>query len=166
MTKSKSEETQEAAKALETAGREYGKHSGPRSTELERDAFSRDLRVAALRYARAYQAEARELGLVPEYERVKCKKYEPALGQWTNVHAARARCAELLSAHINVARTTAASITAADIDDDVINEAIAQLDTDIAILHAALKIRRGPLAAKMRESAAEIIRARNIEVFK
>lgn len=68
---SKSDKTASAARALETAAREFGKHSGPQSTELERDAFSRDLRTAAIRYARAYVDEARELGLIPEYERVK-----------------------------------------------------------------------------------------------
>jgi len=66
----KSDETAKAAEALETAGREYGKHSGPTSNQTESEAFGRDLRTAALRYARAYQAEARELGLIPEYERV------------------------------------------------------------------------------------------------
>jgi hypothetical protein len=62
-------ETAEKMRCLEIAGREYGKHSGPGSTPLERGAFSRDLRTAALRFARAYYAEARELGLIPEYER-------------------------------------------------------------------------------------------------
>ena len=58
-----------AEKSLEVSAREYAKHSGPSSTEDEREAFARDLRSAALRYARAYYAEARELGLIPEYER-------------------------------------------------------------------------------------------------
>jgi hypothetical protein len=66
----RSDETAKAGKALETAGREYTKHSGPESDEAEREAFGRDLRSAALHYARAYHAEARELGLIPEYERV------------------------------------------------------------------------------------------------
>lgn len=60
----KSDETARAAKVLETTAREYGKHSGPESTQDERDAFGRDLHTAALRYARVYYAEARELGLV------------------------------------------------------------------------------------------------------
>lgn len=62
--------TAEKMRCLEIAAREYGKHSGPSSSPLERDSFSRDLRVAALKFARAYYAEARELGLIPEYERV------------------------------------------------------------------------------------------------
>ena len=66
----KPEETEKMGEALEHAGREFGKHSGPRSDERERATFGRDLRVAALRYARAYYAEAREYGLIPEYERV------------------------------------------------------------------------------------------------
>jgi len=63
---SKSDETEKMAEALETAAREYGKHSGPESTVHERTAFSRDLRAAAMRYARAYYSEAREFGLIPE----------------------------------------------------------------------------------------------------
>lgn len=63
------DKTANAAEALETAGREYGRHSGPLSSDTERNAFGRDLRTAALRYARAYYAEARDLGLIPEYER-------------------------------------------------------------------------------------------------
>ena len=70
----KSDETAKAGEALEAAGREYGKHSGPLSDEAEREAFGRDLRTAAIRYARAYYAEARELGLIPEYERVAAAK--------------------------------------------------------------------------------------------
>lgn len=65
-----SEKTEKMAHALQTAGRAYGKHSGPASNERERATFGRDLRTAALRYACAYYAEARELGLIPEYERV------------------------------------------------------------------------------------------------
>ena len=68
------DETEQMERALETAGREYGKHSGPSSDESERRTFARDLRVAALRYARAYYAEARELGLIPEYERVQAPR--------------------------------------------------------------------------------------------
>lgn len=70
---SKHDETEELERALETAGREFGKHSGPQSDERERRTFARDLHIAALRYARAYYAEARELGLIPEYERVACR---------------------------------------------------------------------------------------------
>ena len=66
---SKSDMTAAAAAALETAGREYGKHSGPSSSQDEREVFASDLRVAALRYARAYTEEARELGLIPAYLR-------------------------------------------------------------------------------------------------
>lgn len=65
-----SDATAAASDALEKAAREFGKHSGPTSTADEREAFARDLRVAALRYARAYSTEARELGLIPAYERV------------------------------------------------------------------------------------------------
>lgn len=68
---SKHDETEQMERTLETAGREYGKHSGPDSGERERRTFAHDLHVAALRYARAYYAEARELGLIPEYERAK-----------------------------------------------------------------------------------------------
>ena len=67
---SKSDETERAERVLEFAAREFTKHSGPQSDESERRTFSRDLCNAALRYARAYYAEARELGLIPEYERV------------------------------------------------------------------------------------------------
>lgn len=70
MTRTPSDETTEKARLLEIAGREYGRHSGPQSDESERVTFARDLHTAALRYARAYYAEARELGLIPEYERV------------------------------------------------------------------------------------------------
>jgi hypothetical protein len=66
----KSDETARAGEALEKAARAFGKHSGPTATPEESDAFSRDLRAYALRYARAYYAEARDLGLIPEYERV------------------------------------------------------------------------------------------------
>jgi hypothetical protein len=48
-------------------------------------------------------------------------------------------------------------LTADTVTDEQIKEAIAQLDTEIAILQAALKIKRGPLVAQMRERAAEII---------
>jgi len=70
----KSDATAIAATAHEFAAREFAKHSGPRSTGVEREAFGRDLRTAALRYARAYYDEARELGLIPEYERVATTK--------------------------------------------------------------------------------------------
>jgi hypothetical protein len=62
------DKTAEMAEALNRAAAEYGRHSGPRSTDRERAVFSHDLQVAALRYARAYYAEARELGLIPEHE--------------------------------------------------------------------------------------------------
>lgn len=68
-----SDETERQERALETAAREYAKHSGPTSDERERGTFSRDLRAAAMRYARAYYAEARELGLIPEYELARCR---------------------------------------------------------------------------------------------
>lgn len=66
----KNDVTATVATALEFAAREFAKHSGPSSTAEEREVFGRDLRTAALRYARAYYDEARELGLIPEYERV------------------------------------------------------------------------------------------------
>ena len=62
-------ETAEQKRILAKVGAQYGKHSGPGSDERKRATFLRDLRTAALRYARAYYAEARELGLIPEYER-------------------------------------------------------------------------------------------------
>lgn len=68
-----SDETEKKVKALEFAAREFTKHSGPASDVDERATFSRDLCTAALRYARAYYAEAREYGLIPEYERVAVK---------------------------------------------------------------------------------------------
>lgn len=51
-------------------------------------------------------------------------------------------------------------ITADTITDEQIREGIAALDTEIAILYAALKIVRGPLVAQVRGSAAEILNAR------
>ncbi|HUE39987.1 MAG TPA: hypothetical protein VMR29_10805 [Candidatus Binatia bacterium] len=70
----KSDETAKMAEAHERAAIAYGKHSGPSSTPEERAAFARDLHAAGLRYARAYYAEARELGLIPEYERVPAQE--------------------------------------------------------------------------------------------
>jgi hypothetical protein len=58
--------TIEAGEALESAARAFERHSGPGSTERERSLFGQDLRVAAMRYARAYYAEARAYGLIPE----------------------------------------------------------------------------------------------------
>ena len=51
-------------------------------------------------------------------------------------------------------------LNADSVTDDDIKEEIAQLDTEIAILQAALKIKRGPLVVQMRERAAEIINTR------
>lgn len=65
------EETFRLAMVLETVAATYGKHSGPTSDEKERRTFASDLHRAALRYARAYFKEARELGLIPEYEAKK-----------------------------------------------------------------------------------------------
>ncbi len=65
---SKHDDTEKMAEALESAARAYGRHSGPDSNHHERSVFGRDLRIAALQFARAYYAEARELGLIPEYE--------------------------------------------------------------------------------------------------
>jgi hypothetical protein len=66
----KHDATEKAGEALERLAQEFTKHSGPSSEYRERDTFSRDLRAGALRYARAYYAEARDLGLIPEYERI------------------------------------------------------------------------------------------------
>lgn len=62
------EETLRLAIILEKVAATYDKHSGPSSDEKERRTFASDLHKAALRYARAYFKEARELGLIPEYE--------------------------------------------------------------------------------------------------
>ncbi len=51
-------------------------------------------------------------------------------------------------------------LTADTVTDEEIKEEIAQLDTEIAILYAALKIQRGPLVPKLRQAAAEVINAR------
>lgn len=58
--------TTDAGDALESAARAFGRHSGPESTQRERALFGQDLRAAAMRYARAYYAEARVYGLIPE----------------------------------------------------------------------------------------------------
>lgn len=79
-----SDETEKMERALETAGREYGKHSGPQSDERERRTFAGDLHRAALRYARAYYAEARELGLIPEYEIKVDRKFDGVIGERCN----------------------------------------------------------------------------------
>ena len=69
---SKSEQTENMGQALEAVACELGKHSGPHpqvsTNERQRAKLGRALRTAALRYARAYYAEASELGLIPEYE--------------------------------------------------------------------------------------------------
>lgn len=62
------EETLRLAIILEKVAATYGKHNGPSSDEKERRIFASDLHRAALRYARTYYMEARELGLIPEYE--------------------------------------------------------------------------------------------------
>lgn len=63
------DQTAQAAAALESSARSFTRHTGPDAAEDERAVFSRDLLASALRYARAYYAEAREYGLIPEYER-------------------------------------------------------------------------------------------------
>lgn len=75
-----SEETEKQEKALQAIARAYAKHSGPQSDERERRTFALDLHSAALRYARAYYAEARELGLIPEYERTAAYQIKPQDG--------------------------------------------------------------------------------------
>ena len=52
------------------------------------------------------------------------------------------------------------TLTHETLTDEDIKEEIAQLDTEIAILQAALKIKRGPLVDQMRRSAVEIINTR------
>lgn len=51
-------------------------------------------------------------------------------------------------------------LTIKTMTDDDLKEEIAQLDTEIAILQAALKIKRGPLVDQMRRSAVAIINIR------
>jgi len=58
--------TIEAGESLEVAARAFERHSGPESTARERALFGQDLRAAAMCYARAYYAEARAYGLIPE----------------------------------------------------------------------------------------------------
>ena len=55
---------------------------------------------------------------------------------------------------------TCQPITIDTLTDDDIKEAIAVLDTDLGILHAALKIKRGPLVQMMRKGAVDAISAR------
>jgi hypothetical protein len=62
------DETIRLGEALEISARAFGQHSGPESTPHERNLFGQDLRSAALRFARAYYAEARTLGLIPEHK--------------------------------------------------------------------------------------------------
>lgn len=56
----------EQSMALRSAAREFTKHTGPGVTADGLEMFARDLEAAALRYARAYYAQAREFGLIPE----------------------------------------------------------------------------------------------------
>jgi hypothetical protein len=51
-------------------------------------------------------------------------------------------------------------VTAENISDDDIREAIRWLETDIGILEAALKIKTGKLVEMMRKGAADVINAR------
>lgn len=69
---SASEDTEKMECVLEFVAREFTKHSGPQSDAKERATFARDLHAAALRYARAYYVQAKEFGLIPEYERTTC----------------------------------------------------------------------------------------------
>ena len=93
---SASDETAKATRVLEHAARAFGLHSGPQSTDNERDAFGRDLRTAAIRYARAYAAEARELGLIPNVQRVdhdeRCDYNNAALCARGLLHDFPVRC--------------------------------------------------------------------------
>ena len=54
-------------------------------------------------------------------------------------------------------------LTADTVTDEQIREEIAVLDTEIAILYSAIKIRRGQLVAQVRRRAAEIINARRAQ---
>lgn len=55
---------------------------------------------------------------------------------------------------------TNTTLTADTITDNNLREAIAELDTDLCSLHAALKVKSGPLVHQLRERAAEILNAR------
>ena len=61
-----SKRTLGAEEALESAARQFASNSGPGSAPRQRDLFKRDLQTAALRYSRAYAAQARVLDLIPE----------------------------------------------------------------------------------------------------
>lgn len=52
------------------------------------------------------------------------------------------------------------ALTLATMTDDDLKEEIAELDTEIAILQAALKIKRGPLVDQIRGNAVVIINLR------
>ncbi len=52
-------------------------------------------------------------------------------------------------------------LTAETVTDEQIRAEVSELETEIAILEAALKISRGPLVFQIRKSAAEIINARS-----
>lgn len=55
---------------------------------------------------------------------------------------------------------SAERIPAGDLTDHDIREAISDLETDLAILQAALKIKTGRLATPIMQQAAEIVNAR------
>jgi hypothetical protein len=54
-------------------------------------------------------------------------------------------------------------LTADTITDEQIRDAISVLETDLAVLEAALKIKTGKFVATMREGAAEVINTRCAE---
>jgi hypothetical protein len=54
-------------------------------------------------------------------------------------------------------------ITADTLTDEQIRDAISVLETDLAVLEAALKIKTGKFVATMREGAAEVINTRCAE---
>jgi hypothetical protein len=56
-----------------------------------------------------------------------------------------------------------AKLTADTITDEQIRDAISVLETDLAVLEAALKIKTGKFVATMREGAAEVINTRCAE---
>ncbi len=59
--------------------------------------------------------------------------------------------------------STCRPITAETVTDDDIKQAIAVLDTELGILHAALRIKTGKLVEMMRKGAADAISARCLD---
>lgn len=108
-----SEETENKERVLYASACSFARHSGPQSNERERLTFGNDLRTAALRYARAYYAEARELGLIPEYERRPAVDYRAGiltiLASDMPGEAMRKALEELVGGQMSIARRKAAA---------------------------------------------------------